>query len=152
MIDQARILIVEDEPKWIRTFRRLLSDKDALTLNNDVAFEEAKSLSEARNLLRDNMFDVVLLDLRLTTWDMKSFEGMELLPDLAEITIKFGTQVIITSAHGTIDITRDAFKNHNIHDFFQKRNLSTEIKQFHKSVKEGIEKAQAIRSESNDTT
>ena len=105
----------------------------------------ADSLQKASDLLKDHVFDLVLLDLRLKDWEEGNFEGWELMDRLQACREEQGTQVIIISAYGETRHVRDGFKKYDIADYVDKRRLDP--RDFQKSVADAIEKAYDERGE-----
>lgn len=92
----SRILVVDDERSVTDALRMILSD-----LGHRV--ESAKSVGEAIALLKGSPFDLVFSDLRLP-----DASGIELLTHIKSDTPD--TQVIVMTAHGSVDITIEAIK------------------------------------------
>src|SRR5262245_38896553 len=93
---KPRMLIVDDES----------SITDALELimrENGYDAVSAGLAAEAAALLRDSPFDVVFTDLKLPDAD-----GIELLARIKEIAP--ATEVILMTAHGSLEVTIDAIK------------------------------------------
>lgn len=93
---QGRILVIDDEPSVTDALRLVLTE-----LGHRV--ETAKSGAEAKDLLKGSAYDLVFTDLRLP--DVNGIDLLDLIksenPD---------TQVIVMTAHGSIDVTIDAIK------------------------------------------
>ncbi|HLF25405.1 MAG TPA: response regulator [Anaerolineae bacterium] len=138
MPHEGRLLMVEDDKKWENELRGLLSDRPYKMMM-------AQTLPQARGLLKDHVFDVVLLDLRLKDWEDSNFDGWRLLEDLRPATEEQGTQVIIVTAYGTIEHVRDAFKKHQIVDFFQKQHLAEREDEFRQAVATAVDRAYSVR-------
>jgi len=101
----AKILIVDDE-KSIRTvLREILEDEKYIV-------EDAADGQDALIKLEDENFDVVLSDIK-----MPKMDGITLLENIAKKGID--TQVIMISAHGTIDTALDATRK-GAFDFIEK--------------------------------
>ena len=92
----SRILVVDDEPSVTDALKFILSD-----LGHTV--ESAKSVGEATLLLDGPPFDLVFTDLRLP-----DASGIDLLARIKNDTPD--TQVILMTAHGSLDITIEAIK------------------------------------------
>jgi CheY-like chemotaxis protein len=132
MAHEGRILLVEDSREWQIEIKRILKDFN-------YKLKDANTLQKARDLLKDHVFDLVLLDLRLEDWDEENFDGWKLMDILPTCRRENGTQVIIVSAHGMTDHVRDGFKKYKMHDYFDKTKLDPVS--FKKSVSDAIEKA-----------
>ena len=101
----ARILVVDDEQSIRYVLREILEEE-----KYDV--EDAQNGEEAYALLQNSSFDVVLSDIK-----MPKMDGLELLDKILEEGID--TQVIMISAHGTIETAVDATKK-GAFDFIEK--------------------------------
>lgn len=85
----GRILIVDDDPYFLRVLSRILSSE-----NFEVS--TASGASEASQVLRDKPFDVVISDLRLPDGD-----GLSLLQGIREAGS--AVPVVILTAYGEVD-------------------------------------------------
>jgi len=65
-----RILVVDDEPGFLKGIRKILGTTGAVLDLTD-------TLEEARRFLSDNRYDIVITDLRLT--NVMSEEGLEII-------------------------------------------------------------------------
>ena len=92
----VRILVVDDERSVTNALHLILAD-----LGHRV--DSAKSVSEATVLLKGSPYDLVFTDLRLPDGS-----GIDLLTHIKKDTPD--TQVIVMTAHGSIDITIEAIK------------------------------------------
>ncbi|HEX6046407.1 MAG TPA: sigma-54 dependent transcriptional regulator [Pyrinomonadaceae bacterium] len=92
----SRILVVDDEPSVTGALDLILSE-----LGHRV--DTAKTGAEATQLLKGSPYDLVFTDLRLP-----DASGIDLLTRIKTDTPD--TQVIVMTAHGSLDITIDAIK------------------------------------------
>lgn len=95
---QIRILIVEDDPEWLRGLSAYLSKEPDLHIA-----ATASSLEEARRILRGAEFDVVLMDIMLAD----NMEGIQL---TAEITGSGTAKVIMLTSMEEKEMIFEAFK------------------------------------------
>ncbi|MBA3806444.1 MAG: sigma-54-dependent Fis family transcriptional regulator, partial [Acidobacteria bacterium] len=95
-MSRHRILIVDDEISITSALELILGEKG-------YTVETAKSVGEATARRRESPFDLVLTDLRLPDSD-----GIDLLTRVKDETPE--TQVIVMTAHGSIEITIEAIK------------------------------------------
>ena len=91
-----RILVIDDEPSVTDALKLVLSD-----LGHHV--DSAKSGGEAKELLKGSPYDLVFTDLRLP-----DASGIDLLTLIKSDTPN--TEVIVMTAHGSLDITIEAIK------------------------------------------
>ncbi|OAQ20276.1 sigma-54-dependent transcriptional regulator [Thermosulfurimonas dismutans] len=105
MKTKARILIVDDDPGIRDACFQVLS-------REGYEIELAGTAEEARKLISDFEFDVVLLDLKLP-----GVEGLELLKEIREEDPQ--AQVIVITAYGTVQVAVSAMKL-GATDFLQK--------------------------------
>ena len=101
------ILVVDDEPDIRRTLEAILVDEG-------YAVTTAGTASEALDLIRDAIFDAVLLDIWLPDRD-----GLDALQEIRAMDGGTGPEVIIISGHGTIEAAVKATKL-GAYDFLEK--------------------------------
>ncbi len=101
------ILVVDDEPDIRRTLEAILVDEG-------YAVTTAGTASEALDLIRDAIFDAVLLDIWLPDHD-----GLDALQEIRAMDGGTGPEVIIISGHGTIEAAVKATKL-GAYDFLEK--------------------------------
>src|SRR5687768_2527121 len=92
----SRILLVDDEPSVIDALQLILVD-----LGHRVV--SAKTVGEATALLKSSHYDLVFTDLRLP-----DASGIDLLDHIKSDVPD--TQVIVMTAHGSLDVTIEAIK------------------------------------------
>ncbi len=94
--EKTRILLIDDEPNILRTFRFCLEDVGhRVTTASDSA--------QAEELVQSDVFDLCFLDLRLG-----ETSGLDLLPKLRQYAPWM--RVIIVTAHSSIDSALDAIR------------------------------------------
>jgi len=115
------ILIIDDEETARKNIGDFLSARKYEVLN-------AGSLTEARQHLRNNTADIILLDVQLP-------DGYG--PDLLEETINLPVRppIILITAYGDVDMAVEAMKN-GAHDFLQK---PIQLSQLEKSIRRAQE-------------
>ena len=96
MADQVRVLVVDDDATFRRTIGRELE-------HMGFAVRSAGSGEDALVCLRDDAFDVTLLDMR-----MPGMDGTAVLTTVQREAIP--TQVIMLTGHGTVENAVDAMK------------------------------------------
>jgi len=101
----AKVLIVDDEKSIRSVLREILEDENYVV-------DDAANGQEALDKLHDESFDVVLSDVK-----MPKMDGITLLEKILDEEIN--TQVIMISAHGTIDTALDATRK-GAFDFIEK--------------------------------
>jgi DNA-binding NtrC family response regulator len=94
-----RILIVDDEPAILLSFRKLLQGPSLVV-------DIADRMEEAERLLKENRYCVVIADLRLT--GVLGEEGLELLRYVKEHDLE--AQVILITGYGSPAIMDKAFQ------------------------------------------
>lgn len=92
----AKVLIVDDEKSIRRTLREILEFQD-------YHVEEAADGMECVVKIKQNTYDVIILDIK-----MPKMDGLEALERIQEISPE--TAVIMISGHGTIDTAVEAVK------------------------------------------
>ncbi|KAF1069443.1 MAG: Alginate biosynthesis transcriptional regulatory protein AlgB [Pseudomonas citronellolis] len=93
---QGRILLVDDEPAILRTFRYCLEDQG-------YSVATASSMAQAEALLQRQVFDLCFLDLRLG-----EDNGLELLGQMRQLAPWM--RVVIVTAHSAVDTAVDAMQ------------------------------------------
>jgi DNA-binding NtrC family response regulator len=93
---RSRILVIDDEPSVTDALRLVLTE-----LGHHV--DSAKTGGEAKELLKGSPYDLVFTDLRLP-----DASGIDLLTLIKSDTPD--TEVIVMTAHGSLDITIEAIK------------------------------------------
>jgi two-component system, NtrC family, nitrogen regulation response regulator NtrX len=101
----SKILIIEDDSKIRAILKEILQEKDHET-------EEASDGQEGLKKLEAGSFDLCICDIK-----MPKMDGLEVLQKAKEAGI--GTNFVIISAHGNIDIAVEAVKK-GAFDFLQK--------------------------------
>ena len=138
----ANVLVVEDDIDWQALIKEILSDYLAEEIE-ELDIRIASSLVEAEYQIDKNVFDVVILDLRLSDWDDKNLDGWNIMKKFFDKISKHGTQIIICSAYGMMEQIREGFRNYRIVDFFAKQKLSSF--EFGSAVRDAIKKADEYR-------
>lgn len=100
----ARILVVDDERSIRNTLREILEYEK-------YQVDEAADGPIALSLLENNIYDVILCDIK-----MPQMDGMDVLEKALKIT---DTPIVMISGHGTIDTAVEAIKR-GAYDFIQK--------------------------------
>jgi DNA-binding NtrC family response regulator len=95
-MSQHRILVVDDEASITNALELILGE-------SGYEVKVAKNVAEATALLRGRPFDLVFTDLRLPDSD-----GIDLLTRVKTDTPE--TQVIVMTAHGSVEVTIEAIK------------------------------------------
>ena len=101
----SKILVIEDDNKIRSILKEILEEK-----NHEV--DDAADGVEGYKKLEQGVYDLCLCDIK-----MPKMDGMEVLEKAKENEI--GTNFIMISAHGTIDVAVEAVKK-GAFDFLQK--------------------------------
>ncbi|HEX3247829.1 MAG TPA: response regulator [Pyrinomonadaceae bacterium] len=112
----ARILLVEDNPRWRRTVGGVLQ-RAGFNLTS------ANSIAAARESLRKGFFHLIVLDIQMDASDASNEDGMHLLKELSELNLLDSTRVVMLSGWGTLKRMRDAFSRYQVADFFTKNDF-----------------------------
>ncbi len=78
MSSQARILVVDDWPKWRTRIEKILKARG-------YAVETAASYAEAKRLLGGKPFEVAIVDTRLIDADESNIDGLRLLKEIERL-------------------------------------------------------------------
>ena len=92
-----RILIVDDEKAILLAFKKLLKSPNIMA-------DTAETIDEAENLLKKNIYNVVIVDLRLTGVDGE--EGLEIIKYVKEFNPE--TNVILVTGYGSSAVMEKA--------------------------------------------
>ena len=124
-IQATRILVVDDEPD-LRTLYELT------LLREGYRVEAASDLAQARQLLNDNSFDVVITDMRLPDG-----LGLELLREM--VVQQRSERCVVITAHGSAENAVEALKC-GAFDYLTK---PVDLKQFRSVVASAVQGARA---------
>jgi DNA-binding NtrC family response regulator len=92
-----RILIVDDEKAILLAFKKLLRSPD-------IVVDAAETIDDAEKLLKENIYNVVIADLRLTGVDGE--EGLKIIKNVKEFC--FQTEVILVTGYGSSAVMEQA--------------------------------------------
>lgn len=98
-VASSRILLVDDEPGILIAFQRLLRSPD-------MTVDTAQTIEEAEVLLKQNTYQAVIADLRLT--GVLGEEGLEIIRYIREHTLQ--TKVILITGYGSPEVMNRAFE------------------------------------------
>ncbi|MBO0721634.1 MAG: sigma-54-dependent Fis family transcriptional regulator, partial [Blastocatellia bacterium] len=98
-----KILVVDDEKNQREILQLILSGERDETGANRYEVKVASSGQEALRLFKNDNFDLVLTDLK-----MSGMDGIQLLNELSQIDSS--TPVILMTAHGSIDSVKEALR------------------------------------------
>ena len=93
MMEEPRVsvLIVEDNPSWQMNYRELLEDEGYFV-------QVASTRQQAELLLKEQRFDLAIIDIRLDESDPNNIEGIRLAERIEALETKL--PVIMTSGYG----------------------------------------------------
>jgi len=129
MILKTKVLYVEDDKQWQETVGEIVS---ALGYQIDYAFTS----KEAMLKLKHSTYHVALLDKRLEENNPENEEGLSIATAIAGLGE--GTKIIVYTAYGNIEDSREAFRDIKVWDFIGKDRPISEIR---KALKESAEAA-----------
>jgi DNA-binding response OmpR family regulator len=107
------ILVVDDQPRWREQLVEILNSEG-------YTVEAVATAKEALNVLHQNIYHLLILDIRLEDNNQCNSDGMTLLRSLKERGLDEATKIIMLSAHGTREDMRIAFRDFNVADFLSK--------------------------------
>jgi sigma-B regulation protein RsbU (phosphoserine phosphatase) len=108
-IAQPRILIADDQPDVLEALEMLLR-------NNGYQVDTVSSPSAILDALRQNQFDVILMDLNYARDTTSGREGLDL---LAHREVIGDTPIVVMTGWGSVDVAVEAMQ-HGVGDFVQK--------------------------------
>lgn len=112
-MNNARILILEDDPNWIRTIRQALGGAASRAA-------DAATLTEAAALLERRYFNVAIVDISLRLGDPDDDQGMQFLKLLRDKGLAEAVRPIVFSNYGNLRHFRRAFAEFQVVDFLEK--------------------------------
>lgn len=117
-MQNARILILDDDEQWVKTFRTVLDGKVA-------SIDSAHTLAEAIDLLEQRYFNVAIVDLRLNNDDPSDASGMEFLAAAREQGLDEVLAPIMCTAYGNLTNAVEALRDYHVVDFINKGDFKT---------------------------
>jgi len=120
---EIKILLVDDEPDVLETFKEYLEEV------YDYSLETAINANEALERLKNESFEVVITDMRME----KNDSGFDVLDAVNENQLT--TFVIILTANSTVDGCRRAWK-HQAWDYISKTHDNNPLDEVHESIQE----------------
>ena len=126
MARPGRIFIVDDLEEWREELKEVLS-------RAGFAVETASTASEGFERLKNGLFHVLILDIRLQEADQSNEDGIHLLEELKKLGLNEAITVIMLSAYGTVARTRAVFKDYAVADFVFKHEFNKQ--QFREQVR-----------------
>jgi len=120
-----RILIVDDEKAILLAFRKLLRSPG-------IAVDTAETIEEAEDLLKENTYNVAIVDLRLTGVDGE--EGLKIIKHIKEYYSQ--TEVILVTGYGN-SIVMEKAQAKGAAFYFEKPVSSEVLKDALKSLNVG---------------
>jgi CheY-like chemotaxis protein len=130
MEEKGKVLIVEDEATWRKLYQKLLEKEGHRVWTAD-------SLPEALDLLDRHFFHGAIVDIRLVDSQPGNQDGIEVVKRISQADE--GTRAIIITAFGTIQMTRDAFKEYDVFEFMEKQ--THDQARFCQVVEQAVEEA-----------
>ncbi len=94
---KQRILIVDDEKAILMAFKKLLS-------NGNIEVDTAETIDQAEDLLKENIYNVAIVDLRLT--GVTGEQGLIIIKYIKEFYSQ--TEVILVTGYGSSSIMERA--------------------------------------------
>lgn len=112
MGEKGKVLVVEDEATWRKLYQKVL-EKEGYQVWT------ASSLLAALDLLDRHFFHAAVVDIRLVDDQPGNQDGIKVVKRISQVGE--GTKAIIITAFGTIQMTRDAFKEYQVFEFMEKQ-------------------------------
>ncbi len=108
------VLVVEDEDKWLDIYKRNIE-------RLEYPVRLARNLQEAINILKEMVFAVAIVDMRLDTYDDRNVDGLRVLEEI--VSLGDITSSIVVTGYGTMQIARDAIKKYDAFDIIEKDKI-----------------------------
>jgi CheY-like chemotaxis protein len=112
----ARVLIVDDDVQWIKTFSLVLSKEVA-------SITSATTVDEAIGLLDTHYFNVAIVDLRLAPKNSPDETGMRFLRAVQERGLEDVIAPIMCTGYGNQDSAIEALRDFKVVDFLPKKHF-----------------------------
>lgn len=120
MNKQGHVLVVDNLEKWckelVETLQRDGFDTDAVS-----------TATEALERLSQNVYHVLVLDIRMDDADQSNIDGIALLRELDKRGLSEATKVIMLSAYGTKELMRTSFREYRVADFLSKDDFDNQV-------------------------
>jgi DNA-binding response OmpR family regulator len=120
MARPRRILIVDDLEEWREELKEVL-------IRAGFVVETASTASEGFEHLKEGLFHVLILDIRLQEADQSNDDGIRLLEELKKLGLNEAITVIMLSAYVTVERTRAVFKDYAVADFVFKHEFKKHL-------------------------
>ncbi len=120
MNKQGHILIVDDLKIWREELVETLQ-------HGGFYATSASTATEALKMLNENLYHILVLDLRMNENDQSNIDGIELLHELDRRGLSEATKVIMLSAHGTPEHMRTSFREYSVVDFLSKDDFDNKV-------------------------
>jgi DNA-binding NtrC family response regulator len=119
---QQRILIVDDEKAILIAFKKLLR-------SGNIEVDAAETIDEAENLLKKHIYNVAIVDLRLT--GVNGEEGLTIIKHIKEFYSQ--TEIILVTGYGNSFVMEKA-QSLGVAFYFEKPVSSQTLKDALKSL------------------
>src|SRR6266702_1607503 len=116
MNQKGRVLIVDDESRWREELVEGFVQKDIFA-------EAVSTTEEALQKLSRSFYHVLILDVCFEEGSITNSEGMLFLKELQSQKLVETLKVVMLSGYGTTESMREAFREHQVHDFFDKSDF-----------------------------
>src|SRR5438270_10145242 len=120
MSKQGHILIVDDMKIWREELVETLQ-------HGGFNATSASTAAEALKMLNENLYHILVLDLRMNENDQSNIDGIELLHELDRRGLSEATKVIMLSAHGTPEQMFTSFSKYSVVDFLSKDDFDNKV-------------------------
>ncbi len=126
MSSPGRIFVVDDLEEWREELKEVLT-------RTGFVVETASTTTEAFERLKEGLFHVLILDIRLQEADQSNEDGIHLLEELKKLGLNEAITVVMLSAYGTLAQTRAVFKDYAVADFVFKQEFNKQ--QFREQIR-----------------
>src|SRR6266566_2235833 len=117
---RGRVLIIDDAEDWCEELTEILQREGFYAVS-------ASTAAQAFEMLNEDIYHVLVLDIRLNEADQSNADGFGLLRELDKRGLSEVTQVIMLSAYGTKERTRTAFRDYQVADFLYKEEFNRSL-------------------------
>jgi FixJ family two-component response regulator len=113
----GHVLIIDDQQEW-------RDEPPEILVRAGYNAVAVPTVSDALTQLDQNIYHVMIVDIRMDASDQSNVEGIDLLKQLEQRGLNEATKVIMLSSYGDMEKIRIAFRDYDVADFMEKRDFN----------------------------